>query len=329
MTCSTTAMAAPFDLAWSAPAGCPAREQIVDATYAQLGEPRTNAAPELFVTGRVAERRGGFTITLSMTDAFGNAVGERVVPVDRAQCQEIVESTVLVLAMMIAVARPPAEPAQPVTEPQHEETSARATPAPEAAAPPSRVSTGRPVPPAQPKVPEAPRHRVFVGMAAVASRGVLPSTGLGIEVSGSYMPTARLLLGLDASFEQALQDAEAGGSDVGFRLFRAGIRVGLSVLRTERFELVPTVGAWLALIQNSPEGFQIEHYPLRSTFLVGPGGLARVRLARRLFLDVFGDVEAVLVRDRFNVRVDDKLFSVHRPSTFAGRAGIGLGFDFR
>ncbi|WP_146647049.1 hypothetical protein [Labilithrix luteola] len=328
MTRSTTAIAAPFDLAWSAPEGCPSRDAIVDATYAQLGEPRSDAAPELLVTGSVAKRGGGFTVTLSMTDAAGAPVGGREVPVDRPRCEDIFESTVLVLAMMIAVARP-REATLPARPADQSEVSAL----PAAVAPPQQPAEAhKPTRPARPKTPETPRPRVFVGAAAIASRGLLPSTGVGVGVSASYMPNPLLLLGLDASFEQAVGDVHAGEGDVAFRLFRGGMRVGVSILRTKHIQVFPLIGASLGLIQNTPHGYEAHHYPLRSTFLVGPGALARVRLGSALFLDLSGAVEVVLVRDRFNALVNGAngaLVSVHRPSALAGRVGLGLGFDFR
>ena len=318
---STLANAAPFDLAWTAPAGCPSRDEMIDATYARLGEHRSDAPPQLFVDGVVAERSGGFTITLSMKDASGRAAGERELPVDRPSCKEIVEPTALVLAMMIAVAGSRDEA---VAEPAAE----RPSPPPTATEPPPKPRAKSPL-----RSPgaahERSSHRVLLGAAGVGSRGVLPSTGLGFALRALYTPGAGVLFGVEASVEQASSSVRAGAGEIGFRMFGAQGRVGLSVLRSPRFEIVPLIGARLAVVENMPRGFEVTRSRTWTTILAGPGVLVRAHLGSSVFVELLGDVEGVFVRDRFQARSEGKLYNIHEPSAVAGRAALGLGFELR
>ncbi|MDF2694378.1 MAG: hypothetical protein K0S65_2761, partial [Labilithrix sp.] len=97
---------AAFELRWTAPAECPSRDAIVDATRARLGELGSAAPPELFVEGTVQPESGGFVATLVLSDASGHLVGERELRVAGQDCAAIEEPVSLVLAMVIATLRP-------------------------------------------------------------------------------------------------------------------------------------------------------------------------------------------------------------------------------
>lgn len=322
---SQSAYAAPFELVWSAPAGCPSRDEIMEATRARLGEPRSAATPELLVEGTVSESNEGFSVTLVMNDASGRRIGQRQVRVDSRTCKEVEGPTSLVLAMMIAVARPQTEP--PASPDDHVE------PPPSGAAPPERdvvrppaAAPSRQAAPAP--APEPRPLRLLIGAAAVASRGVLPSTAGGFAVRAFYSPGSIVLFGLEASVETS-GSVRAGAGEVGFAMFGASARVGLSVLSTSRFELVPTLGARLALIHNTPRGFQAVHQQVRPTILAGPGVLVRVEVARSLFVEVLPEIEGIFHREGFRIREDGKLYHVHRPSAVEGRLSVGVGYEFR
>lgn len=325
---SKAADAAPFDLVWSTPAGCPSRDDIMEATRARLGEPRSGAAPELLVEGTVSETSEGFSVTLVMTDPSGRRIGRRQVRVDSRTCKEVEGPTSLVLAMMIAVARPrtdaPASPDDDVDTPPSGEPS----PERDVARMPPASASSRPPEPAPPPQLERRPHRVLIGAAAVASRGSLPTTAGGLAVRALYSPRSTLLFGLEASAETS-GSVRAGAGEVGFAMFGASARVGLSVLGTSRFELIPTLGARLALIHNAPSGFQAVHQQLRPTILAGPGVLVRVEVARSLFVEVFPEIEGIFHREGFRIREDGKLYHVHRPSAVEGRLSVGVGYEFR
>lgn len=316
---SAAAIGAPFELAWSAPSGCPSRERIVDATRARLGEGPSDAPPELFVRGTVAAgETGGFVVRLAMTDASGAALGEREVRVEQESCSEIEAPTSLVLAMMIAVADPGSEP--------HEQATGAPPPAP----PPKPVPKPAPAVAPVAAAPAPPRssRRVLLGAAGVGSTGILPSAGLGFGIRAAYSPGAGVSLGLETAFETTRSVHVAGG-EVGFQLFSAAARLGMSVLGTETLEVIPTIGARGALLRTSPSGFSAVHHDVRPTMLAGPGILVRVKLASHLFAEVLPEVEAVLVRDRFRIRDGEKLYHIHRPSFFEGRLWIGIGYELR
>jgi hypothetical protein len=327
------AKGAPFELAWSAPEGCPSREEIVDATHASLGESSTEAPPEFFVQGAVRATDRGFLVTLVLNDAAGRAVGERVVRVDRQVCAEISTPASVVLAMMIAVARPrTAQRDEPRELAETPPASEHASPAPEHAspAPPAphaplavRART------AMPSSPERlPPHRLSFGAAGVASVGALPGVGLGFGLHALYLPRSVLLLGLEASFE-AGSSQRAGGGEVGFQLFSAAARVGLPVARTARFELIPTAGARVGLIRTVPIDFAAGQNDTRVIPSVGLGVLVRAKLRHSVFVEGLLDVELILLRDRFQVLEGDKLHRIHEPSAFGGRLSMGLAYDFR
>jgi hypothetical protein len=332
---------APFELAWSAPAGCPSREEIVEATRARLGESPSEAPPELFVQGTVRPGPGGFVVTLALEDASGHALGERDVRVEEQSCKAVKKPASLVLAMMIAVARPHVEEQGDAgTRPRVEEQGeAVAQPRPGSSqeqpeTPPASVGAVNPPAPPAPHalapLPSAVPHppRLLIGAGGVASLGVLPTAGVGFALRGMVAPGSTLLVGLEASFE-AGGSVRVGGGEVGFQLFSASTRVGLPVLRTTRFELIPTLGARGALLRTSPTGFTVVKDEVRTTMLAGPGVLVRVRLGPHLFAEALPEIEAVLVRDRLRTLDVDKLYHVHRAGPFDARLSLGVGYEFR
>ncbi len=323
---SKAAYAAPFELVWSAPAGCPSRDDIMEATRARLGEAPSGPTSELLVEGTVSESSDGFSVKLVMSDASGRRIGQRQVRVDSHTCKEVEGPTSLVLAMMIAVARPGTE--APATPDDHVETPPASTAPPErdVARPPAPRPRRQPTPAPPPALGRP--HRLLIGAAAVATRGALPTTAGGFAVRALYSPRSIVLFGLEASAETS-GSVRAGAGEVGFAMYGASARVGLSVLGTSRFELVPTLGARLALLHNTPKGFQAVHQQVRPTVLAGPGVLVRVEVARSLFVEAFPEIEGIFLREGFRIRDEDKLYPVHRPSALEGRLSVGVGYEFR
>lgn len=275
--------------------------------------------------GTVSEAGQGFSIRLTMKDAAGRQVGMRQVRVDSHTCKDIEGQTSLVLAMMIAVGRPqraeaPAKPDEPVVAPAIE-TPPGPPPMPN---PPPVPAPTRPVR----AKPDPGSHRLLVGAAAVASRGALPTTAGGVAVRALYSPRRIVLFGLEASAETSAS-VHAGSGEVAFALFGASARLGVSVLRTSRFELFPMLGARLALIHDSPRGYQEVHQRLPTTVVGGPGVLLRFEVARSLFVEALPEIGAIFVRDGFRVREKDKLYLVHRPNALETRLSLGVGYEFR
>lgn len=310
---------------WSAPEGCPSAERIVEATRARLGEPVTDAPPELFVHGSIVARKNTFVVTLVVLDPKGARVGDRVVRVESASCEEVLTPSSVVLAMMIAVVRPRVDSGEPASGVEGAPVAIETPPVDRSDADTRRLSSRfHPMPGSD--TGGSPVGRATFGTSGVASVGPLPQAGLGLGIHAFYEPAAHLLLGLDARFE-AGGTVSAGGGDVGFRLASAAARVGLSAVRTARLELVPMVEARAGVIVTSPVGYAAVQNETRLTTAVGMGALARVRLVSSLFLEGLFDAERLLLRDRFQIREGDKLLRIHEPSPFAGRFSLGIAYD--
>lgn len=336
------AHAAPFELAWSAPEGCPSREAIVEATQARLGKAPSGASAKLFVQGTVIAEGRGFTVTLDLKDGAGRPIGERAIRVERPSCNDIQDPTSVVLAMMIGVAAPHLEEhdgsgtdVESGTErASGTERGSRAEPestppAPSAADPPPAAPRPRAKQAAARSIALRPlEHRVLLAAMGVTSLGILDTVGLGAALRATYSPTSPLVFALETGIEASPARLVAGG-EVAFQLISASLRVGLAVLRTGNIELIPTAGARGALIRTSPTGFATVQNEVRTTMAVGPGLLVRARLGAHLFAEVLPEVEGLLRRDHFKIRDGGELYDVHRPAAFDGRLSVGLAYELR
>ena len=304
--------AASFVLEWSAPSDCPARESIVAATQASLGDSSAEPEPELLVQGTVTKDDRGFVVSLALHDPSGRSLGEREVRVEEQSCSAVEGPTALVLAMMIAVAGPAVAPA----------AAPEATPVAPAPGPPG----GGPERPSS-SVPSTHHPRFSLGAGSVASLGVLPIAGVGALLRATYLPAPRLLIGLEAGLE-AGGSIRAGGGEADFYLFEGSLFVGIPALRAGPVELIPAVGARAGLVHAAPSGYTNPQDEWRPTLLVGPGALVRAKLTRRLFAEAFPQLEGVIVRDEFQLEGIDAQYPIHRASLIAGRLSLGLAYEF-
>jgi hypothetical protein len=311
-----------FELAWSAPGGCPSREAIVEATRARLGARPNEPRPTLFVQGTVTTVHDGFSVVLAMKDSSGRPVGEREVHVNGRRCSAVAEPTALVLAMIIA-ARPPDDnnDGTPAPVPNEPPTSE-----PEPTRPESRNSAASI--PRERSPAKEPTRRLVLGAAGLASRGALPIGGIGVALRATYSPVPIFLVGLEASFEVG-GSVRTGPGEVGFQLVGGSGLAGFQVLNAGRFELSLTLGARVGVIRTSPVGFGVIEADAHTIVLVGPGALFRARLTPALFLEALPQAEAVVVRDRFQIRDAETLYPIHRPSFVTGRFSLGIGYEFR
>ncbi len=321
----SSAEAADFDLAWSAPAGCPSRLDILAATRARLPESAPTGAPPVFIQGTVTPERGGFGISLALKDGSGDPIGERHVNVEGENCRAVEGPTALLLAIMIAE-RPAAEDAPgpeqaPPAEPPP--PSSPSAPAP----PPSPPLSEPAAPPAVPVAPGPRSTRFSFGVAGVTSFGVLPGTGLGAALRATYAPGTLVLFGLEAGFD-AGGAVHAGSGDVRFQLVSGAAFAGLRARENASAELILTVAARAGAVLVQPSNYAVVHSPVGTAALGGPGVLVRLRFARRLFVDVWPEIDAVFARDRFWIR-DGETFEIHRSSLVAGRLSLGLAYELR
>ncbi len=304
-----SAKGAPFDLEWSAPEGCPSREAIVAASLARLGESGSSAPPELYVQGTVMVEDGAIVAELRVKDVTGADLGERRVRFDEPRCEDIVESTALVLAMMIAVAQP--RTPEPVLEPEQQP-------------PPTAPRVRRPLPPATP----APAHvPMTLGASAVASLGLLPNVGFGGALRWTATLSPPLVLGVEGSFETS-QPVRVLGAEATFRFVDAAALVGFRAVRSKWLELVPLVEARGGFSIASTTGFRSAYDATRFVSIVAAGVLGRVPLGRALRLEVLPDIRVPLDSADFLVRDQGELFHVHRPALVEGRLAVGIAWEF-
>jgi hypothetical protein len=98
--------AAPLELEWTAPAGCPDRERVLQAVSERLGE-RADQGEPLSASGEIEVTPAGFALQLR---AQG---GERLL--SAGSCEELAESAAVILALLIdpQVAPPPTAASEP------------------------------------------------------------------------------------------------------------------------------------------------------------------------------------------------------------------------
>lgn len=313
---SRFAGAAPFELDWSAPEGCPSRERVVEASLARLGEAPEAGPPELFVKGHVTRDGASIGADFQVRDGAGNDLGERTVHFEESRCEDITDSAALVLAMMIAVARPHAAPP---TLPSPEQRFERESPMPATAPIPDRTTR---------RAGRRDRVPMTIGVSAVTSVGLLPEIGFGAAVRWTATFATPILVGLEGSFETSGSVPVAEG-EAAFRYVDGGALLGYRVLRSTWLELVPLVEARAGLSLVSTSGFRASYDATRFTSLLGAGILGRVPLSSSLRVDVMPDLRVPLVADEFVIRQPGQVVSVHRSATLESRLAIGIAWEFR
>ncbi|MBX3213294.1 MAG: hypothetical protein KF850_14760 [Labilithrix sp.] len=321
---ASIAQAAPFELRWSAPEGCPSQERMLLATRARLGDEDSSAAPELFVRGTVTVEGGIVVLDLRVNDASGEDRGERRVRFDDRACEAIEAPAALVLAMMIGVARardasaaheePPGAPAEPaLVEPKSQE------PAPVRVPPPRRPPSAEPTREGLP---------MTAGLSGVASRGGLPNVGFGGALRWTATLWASVMIGVEGSFETTWAVRAANG-EATFRRFDAAVLLGAPVVRSPRLEIIPLVHGRGGLLTGEVSGLPVAYDARSVVGAVGAGAIGRVPLGETLRFELFPDVRVPLARDEFQVRTAEELIRVHRPGPVEVRLSIGLAWELR
>lgn len=325
---ASIARAAPFELDWSAPEGCPSHERMLLATRARLGEEHDqSAAPELFVRGTVTVEGGVVVLDLRVNDASGEDRGERRVRFDDRTCEAIEAPASLVLAMMIGVARSrganvsheeprggPAESA-PLEEPK----------APASAGAPERPPRPRPSPAAEPTPASAP---MTVGLSGVASHGALPNVGFGGALRWTATFWGSVMLGLEGSFETTWAVPAANGRAT-FRRFDGAVLIGTPIVRSRSIEIIPLLQGRGGLLTGDVSGLPSAYDATSVVGAFGAGVLGRISLGQTLRFEVMPDVRVPLSRDEFQVRRTGELIRVHRPAAIEARLSLGFAWELR
>jgi len=317
------AQAAPFELEWSAPEGCPSRERMLFATRARLGEEQhdPSALPELFVRGTVTVEGGVVVLDFRVNDAIGEDRGERRVRFDDRTCEAIEAPASLVLAMMIGVARARATQ-EPAPEAPVEPARIEEPKAPEPA--PARVRPPRPPPPSEPPQ-SAP---MTVGLSGVASHGGLPNVGFGGALRGTATFWGSVVLGLEGSFETTWAVPAANGQAT-FRRFDGAVLIGTPIVRSRSIEIIPLLQGRGGLLTGDVSGLPSAYDATSVVGAFGAGALGRIQLGQTLRFEVMPDVRVPLSRDEFQVRRTGELIRVHRPAAVEARLSLGFAWELR
>lgn len=246
---------AAYELAWTAPAGCPSAEQV-QARIARLAADPRDGQGVMFVEATVTESAAGYSLTLRTE--YRERVDARTV--ESAVCEDLGESTALVVAVALEpalgdepdagdpVANSPAPPELP-PPPTGE------TPPEERVIDPTRAGTDVAAADTRDSAPVAPAHRegpsrtrrplpspdrIVLRIAPHAEIGGIPRVGAGAELAvGLLWPRLRLELRGGYLFPRRA-DAPGEGRAL-YQLGTAGAR-GCARPRAGRLELPVCLG---------------------------------------------------------------------------------------
>jgi hypothetical protein len=336
--------AAPIELRWTAPAGCPSEREVSNEIERLLGGPPDPSSPRhLRVEAAVSlAREGGLRVHL--TTDMGGSIGER--DLDAPSCAALAKAVALIVAFTFdpeAVAKrsptrsealPPPSPlaptpaAPPPSAPSvASPTASLLAPRPPAPARPPARSAPPPLPPPRPGAVSSPsvRPTFLLGAAAALSGGALPSLGLGAgggvglllgrfraDVSAAYWPDRR----------SSLATRPTAGGDVG--LVSVDARACYAALLAP-IELAPCAGFEAGSMEAS--GFGVKSPRSGAALWIAPlaEASAAVPLDRRFALRLDLGALAPLRRPTF---VLERVGSVHRASALVGRAVLAVEARF-
>lgn len=291
-------------LDWSAPRGCPSRDEVLtDATALLHGSLEAQARTAASAVVRpIAEQQWEVTLTVESRGARTTRT------VKARDCRALASATAVILAVS-------AEGDSPLMDDG---------PAVSSVLPPTRR---------QIVVTQTEIRRVRTGSGSVTASGVLdfgtlPNTPAGgLELSAGWTGRRRpwRLRALAGVGFFPTQAAEMPNGDGGtFSLFSVGGRVCAAVARA-KVEAGPCIGAAvdrMTAIGSGPAG-EIEAQSVTAVWIAASaGGLAVWRLLPRVALVLRVDVVVPLARTQFVIAPDAMV--VHRPSSVAVRSGLGL-----
>jgi len=274
---SLASAAARADVTWSAPAGCPGRDVLLERVAAELGRP---VPDDLALDGRVEQAGARWRVVLDLAD------GER--SLDAASCDELVSAAALIIAIALETpggggatdAPAPAEAAEP---PETE-----MPPTAVIAAPPAPVARPRPAPPS----PLAVRVRAAVG----SDLGAMPELATGFG-GGFELGLGAWAVDVNASrwIGQRATSQPDQGADL--ELTTAAVRGCRAFVPGARWRATACTGAEIDALEGVPFGFT-EAQPSR--ILVGGGaavgGAIAVRVAGPVWLRLDAGATALVRR---------------------------------
>lgn len=311
-----------LSLTWTAPPGCPSRDDVQARINALLGgEASASSVADVRAMGQVERATNGFRLLLGM--GVGNTTPSSRV-MEGSSCDELAGAAAIAIALLArstigsttapsAAESTPSPPTPPADSPE----SHAKDPLPRSEHPADDDAPRAPAPPADARV-----HLVLDAPVGVVGWGILPSMGLGLgAAAGIRWKALRVVVGGELWQRQS---AELSGFGARFSLQSARAEACLGQALPGGIELGPCAG--VAVERLSVQGVESSTFSAktrRPVWVSGMGGIfASVPIPGFHVLRVFSELSVVVsaARPRF---VIDPLGTVHEPALAAPRLDFG------
>lgn len=315
-----------FDLEWRVPTAgleCLNASSVEQRVEEQLGRDRfaapgsdSEVALQAIVSASVAPQASNSVRVDLELRRHGESLGGRSLEGSRDHCAALLESLVVVVALLVDL-------------PRDELPLATASPAP-SPNPPSR-----PVPASlggAPLVPPAARSakQLSLGLQATLLSGLQPGSSGGFGVASRFALASAPALGLRAGLDYFPRDrlAIAGGQ----LIFRSALlQLGLAPFRfgrRDRLNLEPWLMSALAGMHVEGRGFVQDRAGLRWIPLLGVTPRLTIPLSERWSLGVGGGLWLALLRPRFLLQSEQGAASLARPNRLSVSADFAACWRF-
>ena len=305
---------AAVELAWTAPRGCPMREQVLAKSEQLLGGQAERAVS---AEGTIRTHPDGFELVLR-AEVEGVQLSRRLVA---PRCDELADAAALILAM----AARPQQQVPPETESSSSPTHASGARAARTTPSKRTVPLRSPVAPPAASAPAAPRPpptRPYAMVTGSVDHGTLPSSSLAL---GGGVGVWRGPWGAEGQVRHWLKrqrdDTNNPGKGVVLWL-NAG-----SFLGCVAGPLGTAACGGLEVGSLSGRGYGVDEPRPRSVIWAAGLASARLRLVPARWLWLAASVEAAVPIKRYEFRLE-RVGSVYGPSDICLRAGLQAGAVF-
>jgi hypothetical protein len=290
----------PVELAWNAPAGCPAREAVLHQTRAMLAGSTTHHL--VVARAEVSELAPDHWSVHLATDVDGVA-GER--SLEANSCASLASATALILAWTVDPAHaPPSEHHEsPSVTPTHVDVAPTPTPA-----------------------DHVPVHALLAAGAAL-DIGTLPSAAGAAEVAlGGLVGPVRVEV---AGTDWAKQDAVGSTGGTHIHLLEGALRACVAARVGTRLELSPCIGAGVVHAWSDGFGLALNFQRTGDWGFLQSDALAVLTLGGPFALRASAGIVAPLERPPFVVvDLSRGEIPLHRSGVVAGRGAVGIEVHF-